>query len=72
MHFPNVLWQYTLHYVKMMDNATHLLAAEPSTVQVMHKTPSFWTRAECHGFLDMIQTKREPASLAMFTLVGLC
>ena len=45
MHFPNVPLQYTLHYVRMMDNATHLMAQEPATVQLMHKTPSLWTRA---------------------------
>ena len=45
MHFPNVLLQYTLGHVRMMDNATHLMAWEPVTVQLMHKTPSLWTRA---------------------------
>ena len=26
MHLPNVLLQYTLQYVRMMDNATNLMA----------------------------------------------
>ena len=25
-HFPNMLLQYTLYQVRMMDNATHLMA----------------------------------------------
>ena len=45
MHLPNVLLQYTLGHVRMMDNATHFMAWEPVTVQLMHKTPSLWTRA---------------------------
>ena len=45
MHFPNVMLQYTLDYVRMMDNATHLMAQEPVTMRLMHKAPSLWTRA---------------------------
>ena len=45
MHFPNVLLQYTLDYVKLMDNATHLMAQDRVTVQLLHKTPSLWTTA---------------------------
>ena len=48
MHFLNVVLQYTLHYVKMMDNATDLMVYEPAAVQLvqlMHKTASLWTKA---------------------------
>ena len=45
MHFPNVVLWYTLHYVRMMDNATHLTALERVTMRLMPKTPSLWTRA---------------------------
>ena len=45
MHFPNVLLQYALDYVRIMHNATQLMAYGPVTVQLMHKTPSLSTRA---------------------------
>ena len=41
-HFQNVLLQYTLGE----DDVTYLMASEPAAVQMMHKTPSLWRRAE--------------------------
>ena len=66
-----MLLQYTLDYVRVMDNATHLMMYEPVTVQLMHKTPSLWTRARVPWIIGHDPNKYT-TSIPVCTLVGLC
>ena len=54
------------------DDVTHLMASGHAAVQLMHKTPSLWRRANMPWIFWKCQTNTEPASLPVRTLVRPC